>query len=248
MGEIFARIFRYGVDFLIYVKETLTQSGVKQMVAIFVIGTILAFLLIDFIVQRANRREEVKPVRADRFIIPRGYFFGRGHAWVYLLSSGKVRVGVDDFVQKIVGDIDEVDIVPVGSEVEKGQPLFTLKQGSRKLSVSAPLSGVVVAVNPTIASSPDLMKKDPYNEGWVALIQPRDVAAEIKKLSVADEAVSWLRGELKRFREFITARTYPERLSPAGVTLLDGGVPISGVLEHAEERIWEAFEKAFLSE
>jgi glycine cleavage system H protein len=37
--------------------------------------------------------------------------------------------------------------------------------------VFAPLSGEVVEVNRTVESSPDLVNKDPYGEGWLFVIK-----------------------------------------------------------------------------
>ena len=40
----------------------------------------------------------------------------------------------------------------------------------------APLSGEIVAVNESLADSPQLINEDPYGEGWLVRIVPSDEA------------------------------------------------------------------------
>jgi len=218
------------------------------MVALFVIATFLTFLAIDFLVHRKTQtveaRQRASP-QPERFLIPRGYFFSPKHVWLELLGSGTVRVGIDDFIQKVIGAIDEIRLVPASSVVKRGDPILTLKQNGRELSITSPLSGKVLVSNDLLEKSPELLKQDPYLAGWVATILPENLSAEVKQLNVAEDAATWLRKEVARFRDFINVRS--PRLA-AGVTMLDGGIPILGVLQGAEATVWKEFEREFLTE
>ena len=225
------------------------------MVALFVIGTIVVSILIEYFLQRSKQRRVSKAVTAsravstDKFLLPRGYFFNHGHAWIEILFSGNARVGIDDFVQKIVGNINAIDVLQAGTEVKKGETLFTLRQENRTLSFTAPISGKIVELNTALLQSPSLLKNDPYFEGWVALIEPRNIASEIRLLTVADEAAEWLRHELRRFREFITSTPTADGIPTlSGATLHDGGMPMRSVLERADSETWESFQQQFLSD
>lgn len=225
------------------------------MVALFVLVTILLFVLVDVFVQRSQRRKEVlapTPVKAavaDRFLVPRGYFLSRGHSWIELLFSGNARVGIDDFVQKLVGTIDGIRVAPVRTEIRKGEPLFTISREGRTLSIPSPLSGTIVEVNSELLRQPAALNSDPYVSGWGVVIEPSALASELRLLSIADGAAQWLRGEVTRFRNFIkesAARMTAVPL-PAGVTLLDGGTPVAGVLRMTDEKTWKDFQQEFLS-
>ncbi|MGD0263776.1 MAG: hypothetical protein ABSD47_02330, partial [Candidatus Methylomirabilota bacterium] len=86
------------------------------MVAILVVFTIILFIAADLVVQwvRARRAKPalasspkaagvtdllVPSLQLERFSLPGGLFFYRGHTWANLLFSGQVKVGVDDFIQ-----------------------------------------------------------------------------------------------------------------------------------------------------
>ena len=225
------------------------------MVAIFVIGTIVISIFIEYFLQKSKQRRAgtvpsaYRAVSTDKFLIPRGYFFNRGHAWIEVLFSGNARVGIDDFVQKIVGNINTINVPAVGSEIKKGDLLFTLHQENRTLSFAAPISGKIIECNTALLQSPSLLKSDPYFEGWVVMIEPRNIASEIRLLTVADEAAEWLRHELRRFRDFITSTPVIDGVhNLSTVTLHDGGMPMHGVLERADSQTWESFQQEFLSD
>ena len=233
------------------------------MVALFVVTTIIVFLIIDYFVQRAEERKAALAPAAQvstkaRFVIPKGYFFGKGHTWVELLSNGSTRIGPDDFVQKILGPIDQVNVIPVNNEVAKGEKLFTIRQGGKVMSFRAPISGRIAAFNDELTHFPDMIKKEPYKAGWVVMIEPTDLAGEIKQLSIGNEAAQWLKEEIKRFRNFITEQTAAIAGSPSlvptgrnafgtGVTLMDGGIPVNDVMEHSPQEVWQMFENDFLA-
>jgi len=221
------------------------------MVALFMITTLLLFLAVDYVIQRRAKKQEA-PARTskqvpERFLIPRGYFFGSNHSWVELLPSGKIRLGIDDFVQKLIGKVDNIWCVPSNTPVARGNPLFMLKQGQRTLSISSPISGKVVDFNQELQKEPDLLTGDPYVAGWVAVMEPVNISNEIKTLKVGEETAQWLRREVSRFRDFIKAHTPQFALAEAGPTMADGGIPMRGILQHADEHAWKEFEEEFLT-
>jgi glycine cleavage system H protein len=225
------------------------------MVAIFVICTIVISICIEYIVQRSRQRRTgtvpaiPRAVSSDKFLLPRGYFFNRGHAWIEVLFSGNARVGIDDFVQKIVGTINTIAVPQIGAEIRQGDLLFTIQQDNRTLSFTAPISGKIIECNTALLQSPSLLKSDPYFEGWVVMIEPRNIASEIRLLAVADEAAEWLRHELRRFRDFITSAPTADGVPALStVTLHDGGMPMHGVLERVDEHTWESFQQQFLND
>lgn len=56
-----------------------------------------------------------------------------------------------------------------------------------------PLSGEVVAVNPAVEGSPDLVNKDPYGQGWLLILRVAD-PAEVAGLLDAAAYEAFLKG------------------------------------------------------
>jgi glycine cleavage system H protein len=217
------------------------------MVALLVVSMIIICLVIDYFVKRSQQRaiaaEPAKPAFAHKLALPGGYFLSKAHTYAQLLFSGKVRVGIDEFIANLIGTADSIEVVAIGSSVRKGEILFSLQQGDRTLHFRAPISGKIVSINELIAEDKARLAADPYMGGWVVAIEPKNLAAEVGTLSLAEEAADWLKNELNRFRDFLTAAN----TQPAYATMLDGGMPAKGALQHLDAATWDKFEKEFLA-
>ena len=55
----------------------------------------------------------------------------------------------------------------------------------------APVSGTIEAVNEELESKPELLNEDPYGEGWVLIVAPTNLDAELKEILNFDAAVEW---------------------------------------------------------
>ena len=135
------------------------------------------------------------------FNVPAGVFVSPSHSWVSLALNGMVRIGIDDFTQKILGRIDSVELPGTGRIVTKGDPLFSIRQGDLSLSVPSPVNGRVADVNSKLLDNPELIKLKPYDLGWFCRIEPTKLAGDLKEMKVGEDAVSWYRKEIGRYAE-----------------------------------------------
>jgi glycine cleavage system H lipoate-binding protein len=232
------------------------------MVAVFVVLTIILFVLADFILQKVRARRMPAPAVAprtgaadlllpnlqpERFALPGGLFFHRGHTWANLLFSGQVKIGIDDFLQKLLGRIDGVTLPPIGVEVKAGQPFVALRQGDRTAMLSAPVDGVVCAVNQELAKAPSLLRRDPYTRGWLVAIRPKDLNANMSLLMVGEKSREWLTLELGRFADFVRGVMSQHQDVLVGATAADGGLSADGLLERLDDEHWTEFQGQFLN-
>jgi glycine cleavage system H lipoate-binding protein len=235
------------------------------MVAILVVVTIALFIAADLLVQwlrtrRPRTAAAVQPsapsaldllvpnLQPERFILPGGVFFHRGHTWANLLFSGQVKVGVDDFLQRLIGRVDAVTLPPLGVEVKEGQPFVAIRQGTRTAMLVSPVDGVVCAVNGELAKAPGLLKRDPYTRGWLVALRPTNLNANVRQLAVGESALAWLKGELHRLQEFLHVTLTQRQDALVGATAADGGVLADGLLEHLDDDTWAKFQSNFLGD
>ena len=87
------------------------------------------------------------------------------------------------------------------------------------------MSGKVVQVNEALASDPALLTRSPYGKGWVCVLQPKDLAAELGTLRIGSPVVAWYQAEIERLRK---ARAAAGSAGAGGVGGLRAGVPASG--------------------
>lgn len=234
------------------------------MVTMLVVLTILLFIAADLLVRWVQARRAkaalaseprgaslvdllLPSLQPERFILPGGLFFHRGHTWVNLLFSGQVKVGMDDFLQRLLGRVDAVTLPALGVEVKQGQPFAAIRQGGRTAMLTAPVDGVVCAVNSELAKMPGLLKRDPYTRGWLVALRPSNLTANLRQLRVGEGALTWLKGELARLQEFLHVTLTLNRDALVGVTAADGGLASDGLLEHVDDEIWAEFQSKFLN-
>lgn len=89
-------------------------------------------------------------------------------------DGGDVRVGLTHVPGSYLGDAVYVELPAPQTEVAAREPVGLVESSSAVCEVTAPVSGIVVGVNPAAESSPETITADPYGEGWLMTIRPAD--------------------------------------------------------------------------
>ena len=95
--------------------------------------------------------------------IPKDRFYTKTHEWA-LPEGDTVLVGITDYAQDALGDVVYVELPEVGRVVEKTAS-----------DIYAPVAGEIVEVNLALEKTPELVNQDPYGEGWIFRLKPRDM-------------------------------------------------------------------------
>ncbi len=219
------------------------------MTALFVVATIIVFLSVDWLVQRLKREEaQKKPFAPQEAVyplrIPDGVFFAKSHTWVNLFPSGKVRLGVDDFIGSLLENPQVCLIKQEGEGVEKGEAIMTLTEGKHFLTVRSPISGDILSVNGALEDDSRPIRERLFSHGWAYTIVPRH-PEEVRAMMLGDETRNWMSREFQRLRDLLAGMGTNGTLVPA--TIQDGGAPVAGVLRHLDDPVaWKRFEDEFL--
>ena len=106
--------------------------------------------------------------------------YTKDHEW--LRVEGEIGViGVTDFAQGQLGDIVFVDVNTVGETLGKEETFGTIEAVKTVADMFMPVGGEVLELNPAIESSPDILNKDPYGDGWIIKVKISN-PDEIKEL------------------------------------------------------------------
>jgi CheY-like chemotaxis protein/glycine cleavage system H lipoate-binding protein len=144
-------------------------------------------------------------VAGREYCVPGGAFVSPGHAWARIDPAGQVWVGMDDFARKALHGIESIELPAVGTKVNRGDALFTLRRGADTVHVRAPISGEVTQVNDALVRDPHLAVQSPYDRGWICLVRPSELAAELAGLRIGRPVVTWYQAEVERLRTELTA-------------------------------------------
>jgi glycine cleavage system H protein len=98
--------------------------------------------------------------------IPEELYYGEDHAWVR--PEGDIAViGIDDFAQKLAGEIVYVQLPEEGKVFRKGKRLAKLESGKWLGKILSPVTGELIAVNEDLEMNPALINEDCYGKGWI---------------------------------------------------------------------------------
>ncbi|MCU0370305.1 MAG: glycine cleavage system protein H [Bacteroidales bacterium] len=216
---------------------------------------IIAFLLLlipfwAIINKRAviarNIRKAIGILTLDKLNIPRGIFFSNNHMWTHLEKSGAAKVGMDDLLLHITGEVNLNFRKEPEDKIRKGDLLAEIDQDGKQLKVFAPISGKILDMNPLVHETPGILNEDPYGDGWICKIQPDNWVEETGSYYLADEAVRWSKAEIERFKDFIAVSMGKYSPEPGVIILQEGGEIADKTLSRLPAEIWLDFQKEFL--
>ncbi len=97
------------------------------------------------------------------------------HDWARIDADGTTaRLGITWYAQDSLGEVVFFDLPSVGASVAKDAAYAEVESVKAVSDVIAPLSGEIVAVNESLADSPQAINEDPYGEGWLVEIRLSD--------------------------------------------------------------------------
>lgn len=135
-------------------------------------------------------------VKVDGYEVPEGLYYSKDFAWIKI-EGEKVRMGITDYAQKQLREIVYADLPEVGAEVRQNEPYGTLESVKAVSDVIAAVSGIVEEVNTEVLSKPEVLNEDPYVKGWLVVVKPSNLQAELPNLMDFEKAVDWHKTQIK---------------------------------------------------
>ena len=132
--------------------------------------------------------------------LPDDLYYEENHFWVK--EEGDLLVmGMDDFAQKLAGEIVYVQLPDEGKIIKAGKKFAKMESGKWLGKVYGPVNGELMAVNEELEENPGLINEDCYGQGWMYKIKPDD-KAELQNLIKEPDAVEkWLLADIEKYAE-----------------------------------------------
>jgi glycine cleavage system H protein len=179
-----------------------------------------------------------EPVLVSGFVMQRGLHFSRAHTWAKTRKADAVRIGFDDFAQKLLGKITTVELPEKGSALKQGESAWSVKCGSRSADLLSPIDGEVISVNEKLFKDTSMINKDPYGNGWALTLKPYNLEENLRLLYQGDEAKTWLENDADRLHRRVA--------KDLGVTVADGGQLIEAINKKVPAKEWKKLVEDFL--
>ncbi len=99
--------------------------------------------------------------------IPPDVLFMESHEWARREGEDTVSVGISDYAQDQLGDVVFVELPETGREVTKGDQVAVIESVKTASDIYSPVSGVIIEVNASLETTPELINEAPYLGGWI---------------------------------------------------------------------------------
>ncbi|MBS7604840.1 MAG: glycine cleavage system protein GcvH [Candidatus Bathyarchaeia archaeon] len=179
--------------------EKMVKTGLYRSVSEFIAEAIrlrLEELMRARGVPAERRKEVLAKIQEQLLYTPK-------HVWVQVTPEGNIRMGLTDYAARHLKGIANVMTEPVGREVKRMEPIGMVETWMFIFDIYSPITGKIVKVNETLRTEPQLINEDPYGEGWILEIKPKNslvLEEELKDLLTAREYEKWvskIEGRLK---------------------------------------------------
>ncbi|NVN98408.1 MAG: glycine cleavage system protein GcvH [Geobacteraceae bacterium] len=117
--------------------------------------------------------------------LPEELLYSKEHLWIRV-EGGKAVVGVTDYAQEQLGTISALELPDAEDELDQDDSFGTVEARKTVADLYAPVSGAVLEVNTEVIDSPEIVNDDPYDSGWLLVIEMAD-PEELKLLMSADD-------------------------------------------------------------
>jgi glycine cleavage system H protein len=104
------------------------------------------------------------------FTVATDRFYNREGVWAKP-DGTRVRIGLSDYLQQRSGDVAFAEVKPLGTTITLGDEVAVIETIKVNISLTSPVSGKVIEINPAMEMAPEAINQDPYEAGWLAIIE-----------------------------------------------------------------------------
>ena len=96
------------------------------------------------------------------------------HIWFTELGDGRVKLGMTTVATAMAGELVAFTPKKVGRSVKPGKSCATVESGKWVGPAKSAAGGEVLEVNAALVETPKIANDDPYEQGWMVILQPDD--------------------------------------------------------------------------
>jgi glycine cleavage system H protein len=221
-------------------------KGVEYLI---IIGFLLLIIPFWIFLNKPVRLKKTLGVLSENILrIPQGLFYSMNHTWTHMEKSGYAKVGLDDLLMHITGEVKLINLKTPGERINKGDLIAEIKQDGKHLTISSPISGEIQSINTLHSETPEVLNEDPYGKGWICKIKPEKWVAETNSYLLAEDASEWSKKELAKFKDFVAISM--RKLSPESsmIIMQEGGELSDNPLSGMPNEVWQDFQRQFIDQ
>ncbi len=126
---------------------------------------------------------------------PDDIMYHKDHMWLRTIDN-MAKIGITYYAQKQLGDIVYIELPEIGAEVDVNAVVGEIESTKTTSTIEAPVSGRIIEVNNMIEEMPEIINEDPYERGWIAVIEMSNTD-EVDNLMDSKKYQSYIEEEAK---------------------------------------------------
>ncbi|HTG82727.1 MAG TPA: glycine cleavage system protein GcvH [Geobacteraceae bacterium] len=119
--------------------------------------------------------------------------YSKEHLWVRVEGKRAV-IGLTDYAQHELGAISALELPEEGEDLEQDDSFGSVEARKTVAELYAPISGTVLEVNADLVDSPVAVNDDPYDDGWLVVVEVAS-PEELTSLMSADDYQEYVADE-----------------------------------------------------
>ena len=172
--------------------------------------------------QSANATGPSSVFNIDDVKVPKGLSYSPNHMWIDIGNDGVCHIGIDAFLARVLGSIDQITFVTVKG-VQRPSVSFSVNDVDLQFIFPIPMN--IIRANTYLRSHPEKIIADPYSSGWLFEVSDerfKERRTEIDGLISGTKAPEWMTLEMERMNQ--VAHRFSAQPDAHGViSMADGG-------------------------
>lgn len=132
--------------------------------------------------------------------LPEDLAYEKHHYWIKT-EGDLIVMGMNDFAQKLAGDIVFVQLPGEGKKIKLGKKFAKVESGKWLGKIFAPCNGAIDSANEALEENPGLINEDCYGKGWMYKIKPSDMSELDALIQGVDAIQRWMDEEIEKYAD-----------------------------------------------
>ena len=101
---------------------------------------------------------------------PEGYRYLKTHEWARV-DGQFAWIGISEYAVSHLSDLVFLDLPDVGQDIMQNEPFGEIESVKAVSDLYAPITGEIVDRNERLIEELDILKRDPWDEGWLLKVR-----------------------------------------------------------------------------
>jgi glycine cleavage system H lipoate-binding protein/TusA-related sulfurtransferase len=111
------------------------------------------------------------------------------NVWFKEIQTNIYKIGITSLFSSYLGKIVRINFKPIHSIIEKGKNVCLIESLNKYEGIRLPFKVKLIEINEKILSKPKIVNDDPYNDGWLALIEAIEKPTILKEVKNEEENI-----------------------------------------------------------